>query len=125
MEKKKIFKGQKTYLNEEVNEISLTDSDIDGIQWKEEGQDLEIIIRWSGRENFDLDTMITKLEFSWITDFEMNIEFDKNWIGTPWIDTFKYEKKDNIWKINFELCHPSEGFLRFNCNDFKFVIEEK
>ena len=129
MEEQKKFKGKKKYLNEEVDKIIIDESFIEGILWKNEGKHLEVIIDWCGQDDlgydFDWDSITTKLEFSWITDLEMNFKFNKTSICAIEISEFRFEKKDKVWEVIFDCFFEPKGIIRFSCNDFKFVIEEK
>ncbi len=119
----------KSFLNEELKTIIIDESLINGIKWGNNFEDLIINIDWCGQENLkhkiDFTKVKTFLHFSFVTEAFFNFHFKNETMGALEITSFSFQKSDNIWKITFEFKFYPIGFIRFNCNDFEFVIEDE
>ncbi len=121
------------YKNEEIDRIVLDESGIIGIRWTMDENNhpvnIEMEMDWNGQEDlvgeYDFMKIKTKIFFSLVHDAKFNFEFKgQNTIGDLEITTFSYLKEDLIYKIEFRFDFSPVGYIKFNCIDFYFEIEE-
>ena len=121
------------YVNQEIDQINLNESGIIGILWKGENEiDLELIIDWCGqydlKEEIDFNNISTKLIFEFCHDINFDFKHKPPYtIGALEITEFTYnELPDNGgYLIEFRFDFQPNGYIKFNCSNFRFIVEEK
>lgn len=120
----------RTFLNQELEKIIIDESLLIGISWTgNQFQDIAIQIDWCGQEDLkkEIDFLNSKtlLYFEFVTDFEFSLKFQPRTMGALEITSFNFKSIDQIWAIGFSFEFYPVGYLRFNCNDFKFVVDNQ
>ena len=127
MEKLKELNKRTIYKNNEIRNIVIDESFIQGIIWKNDGKDIQMIIDWNGQKNledkFDFLKIKTKIMFEFVTDFQIKIDFGE-YIGEMEITSFSFKEKEDIREVFFSFNFIPKGFIKFKCNDLYFIIEE-
>jgi hypothetical protein len=117
----------KTYINQEIEKIIINESLINGISWSNEFKDVIIDLDWAGqddlKEEFDFLKIKTSLYFEFVTEMESKLKFQPKTMGALEIGSFSFALKDKIWLIEFRFDFYSIGYIKFNCNNLKFIIE--
>ena len=120
---------KKIFFNAQIDKIIIDESLIIGFSWVNDSKDLSITVDWCGQEGlkdeFDFNNIITNLYFEFVTEAEFNFKFSELTMGALEITSFNFTPKDKIWLIEFSFDFYPVGYIRFYCNDFKFVIEPK
>jgi hypothetical protein len=115
------------YANQQLENIVIDESLIKSISWENKFQDVAISIDWCGQEDLsqDLDFINSKasLHFDFVTGLDFSIKFEQGTMGALEITSFSFEPAGGLWKIEFIFKFYPVGYLRFTCNDFRFVIE--
>ena len=114
------------YANQQLEDIVIDESLIKSISWENKFQDVAISIDWCGQEEFkhiDFENVKTFLYFDFVTEFEASIKFKEGTMGPLEITSFSFEFKKDNWTIEFKFKFLPLGNLKFNCNDFRFIIE--
>jgi hypothetical protein len=118
------------FINEQIEEIILDESFINGLLWTgENGINLEILIDWCGQENlknkFNFENINTKLLFEYCYEIDFNFKHQNPYtLGNLEITKFKYTKiENNNYLIEFIFDFSPKGSLKFYCNNFIFIIE--
>jgi hypothetical protein len=115
------------FSNQQVEKIIVDESLIKSIAWVNEFKDIVIDISWCGQEDFkgivDFEKIKTSLYFDFVTEFEASIKFKEGTMGAIEITSFKFEFEKDSWAIEFKFKFFPVGSLKFNCNDFRFVID--
>ncbi|MBS1665190.1 MAG: hypothetical protein JST68_29360 [Bacteroidetes bacterium] len=118
----RIFSAQ------EIADVILNESLITMINWTNRLEDLMLGIDWCGQEDFkeniDFNNVKSSLHFEFVTDLVVDFKFRERTMGALEIASFKYEYKESIWLIEFEFKFIPVGFIKFKCNDFRFIIED-
>ncbi len=117
------------YKNEEIDSIILDESFIQGFNWINDNDGLEMDIDWNGQQDlvdiFDFMNVKTKLKFSLVYNIQFNFEFKGQCtMGALEITSFSYIKKLSNYEIEFKFDFSPVGYIKFNCNDFYFEIIE-
>jgi hypothetical protein len=117
----------RTFSDQELEKIIINESLITRITWVNHFADLVIQIDWCGQEDlkneFNFMKIRSSLHFDFTTEVEFDFKFKPTNMGALEITTFTFEKKLNIWAIAFEFSFYPVGHIKFNCNDFRFVVE--
>jgi hypothetical protein len=116
------------FSNQDLDKIIIDESLLTGISWVgHQFQDVTITIDWSGQEDLqkEIDFMncSTSFYFEFVTDLELNLKFEPRTMGTLEITSFTFELIDQIWSIKFTFKFYPVGYLKFKCNNFKFIID--
>lgn len=117
------------YNSSDIEKININESIIMGFSWINNKQDFKIIIDWNGQENlkniWDFNKISTHLYFDFVTDVEFNFKFNENTMGAIEITSFKFNPSNQgLFAIEFLFDFYPVGFIKFVCNDFRFVIED-
>ena len=121
----------RVFKNKEVEQIVLDESTITSIKWlNENGINIEMDVDWCGQEDLknDIDFLKvkTKLIFEFASDIDFNFKHSDTYtIGALEITDFTFKKNDIRYTIDIKFDFQPVGYIKFNCNDFQFVIEEK
>ncbi len=116
------------YSNTDINDITIDESFIDGITWKNDSKDLQIEIDWCGQmdmvEKYQITNFKANLYFNFIWDLEMNFKYNKNQAGAPEITTFIVKKLENeVYQVNIIFGFQPKGNINFCCNSLDFILE--
>lgn len=116
------------YSNEELKKININESLVKGMSWRgAQFQDFVIAIDWCGQEDLqqEIDFLKNKasLYFEFATEFEFNFKFKPGTMGALEITSFIFELTDEIWSIEFTFKFFPVGYIKFKCNNFKFIVD--
>jgi hypothetical protein len=119
----------KEYTTSDIDKIVFDESGILSIEWINEEIDLKFLIDWCGQEdleeNFDFNKITTNLYFEFVTNVEFNFKFKEENLKAIEITCFNHLLlPDGTYEIEFIFEFQPVGYIRFRCNDFKFVIED-
>lgn len=117
------------FLNEELEKINLDESLLVGVSWVgNQFQDVKIGIDWSGQANLqteiDFINSNTSLYFEFVTDLELNLKFQPGTMGALEISSFTFELMNEIWSVAFTFRFYPVGYLKFKCNNLKFIVDD-
>jgi hypothetical protein len=118
----------RVFSNQELENIIIDESLLTGISWGgNHFQDVAIQIDWCGQEDLkeEIDFVNSKasLYFEFVTDLEFSIKFKSDTMGVLEITSFSFDLLDEVWAIEFSFKFYPVGYLKFKCNDFKFVVD--
>jgi hypothetical protein len=116
------------FLNQELEKINIDESLLVGISWGgNQFQDVTIAIDWNGQEDLqkeiDFINSNTSLYFEFVTDLELNLKFQPGTMGALEISSFTFELMDEIWSVAFTFRFYPVGYLKFKCNNLKFIVD--
>ena len=115
--------------NQEVNKIVIDESIIESISWLNQFKDIRIKIDWCGQEDLkdviDFNSVHSYLIFEFVTNFECNLKYNEDTMGGMEISSFSFKSIENQWVIEFRFDFYPVGYIKFICNDIKFIVEDK
>jgi hypothetical protein len=118
----------RVYSNQELEKINIDESLFKSMSWVgHQFQDFAIGIDWCGQEDLqqeiDFLNSTTTLYFEFVTDLEFSVKFKPGTMGTLEITSFTFELIDKIWSVEFTFKFFPVGYLKFKCNNFKFIVD--
>jgi hypothetical protein len=116
-----------SFINQELGRIIIDESQIKGIFWSNKFEDLTVDIDWCGQEDLkeeiDFNNVKSLLIFEFVTEYEINFRFEESTMGAIEITLFSFEFKEEKWAIEFKFRFHPVGYIRFNCNNFRFIVD--
>lgn len=118
------------FSNRELEKINIDESLVIGISWTgKQFQDISISIDWCGQEDLkqeiDFINSTAKLCFEFVTDFECSFKFNPGTMGALEITSFTFKAAGVFWAVEFTFKFYPVGYFKFNCNNFKFIVDRK
>jgi hypothetical protein len=129
-ERKKYQLAMHVFLNHELEKINIDESLITGISWAgKQFQDVTMTIDWCGQDDLtqeiDFINSTATLYFEFVTDLEFTFKFNKGTMGALEITSFTFKAAEVLWAIEFTFKFYPVGYFKFNCNNFKFIVDRK
>ena len=118
-----------TFINQEVDKIIIDESLIESISWENQFKDIVIKIDWCGQEDLkeliNFNQINSSLHFEFVTEFDSAIRFKETTMGGMEITSFSCKEYESKWLIEFRFDFYPVGFIKFECNALKFIVEER
>lgn len=116
------------FSNQELEKINIDESLITGISLAgKQFQDVIVSIDWCGQEDLKKEIDFLKstatLYFEFVTELDISFKFTPGTMGALEITSFVFKAADVIWSIEFTFKFYPVGYIKFNCNNFKFIVD--
>lgn len=116
------------FLSTQLTEVSLHDSEISGLSWSADGNDIAIELVWllpvKLRPASGDPTLGARLTCIYASEIVINMEFGR-YMGRPTIYSNVFEQLPNgRWRVEIRMLENPNGAIRLECNDLRFESTE-